>query len=275
MAEFKLAPPRKDVMLGPKFSHLKMKSNLRSWIVLGTLALATHATSAQSPPAMGGGPGWNLALNRLFGSVDAFSADTELRMLTAGGQELLRFTGIRFSFLDESVRVEIDMNGLKSTQMPPGAMESMKRMGMDQMVNVMLPQKKSFLMIYPGLEAYVEMPIPEEQYAVAPEDYTLEKSELGPDSIDGQSFQKSEVTLTDPNGKSQKVIVWTGTEPKDFPVQMQFTQGEQVIVMRHRNIELERPDPQLFQAPASYTRHTDVQALMQSAMQRMLKAAGQ
>lgn len=251
-----------------------MKSNLRFWIVLGTLTLAAHATFAQSPPAMGGGPGWNLALNRLFGSVNAFSADTELRMLTAGGQELLRFTGIRFSFLDESVRVEIDMNGLKSTQMPPGAIESMKRMGMDQMVNVMLPQKKSFLMIYPGLEAYVEMPIPEEQYAVAPEDYTLQKSELGPDSIDDQPFQKSEVTLTDPNGNTQKVIVWTGSEPKDFPVQMQFTQGEQIIVMRHRNIDLERPDPQLFQAPANYKRHADVQALMQSAMQRMLNGAG-
>lgn len=262
-------------MLGRYSAIMKMKSNLRSWIILGTLALAAHATFAQPSPAMGGGPGWNLALNRLFGSVNAFSADTELRMLTAGGQELLRFTGIRFSFLDESVRVEIDMSGLKSAQMPPGAVESMKRMGMNQMVNVISPLKKSFLMIYPGLEAYVEMPIPEEQYAVAPEDYTLQKSELGSDSIDGQTFQKSEVTLTDPHGNTQKVVVWSGTDPKDFPVQMQFTQGDQIIVMRHRNIELQRPDPQLFEPPASYTRHASVQELMQNAMQRMLQDTGQ
>jgi hypothetical protein len=251
-----------------------MKLKLHSWIVLGSLALAAHTTSAQTPPAMGGGPGWNLALNRLFGSVTAFTADTEIQMVSANGQELLRFTGIRFLFLDDSVRVELDMQGLKSAQMPPGAVESMKRMGMDQIVNVMLPEKKTFLMIYPGLEAFIEMPIPEEQYAVAPQDYQLQKTVLGPDSIEGQSFEKSKVTLTDPKGAIQEVLVWTGSDPKDFPVQMQFTQGEQAVIMRHRNVRLERPDAKLFQAPADYTRYTDVQGLMQAAMERMLSGAG-
>jgi hypothetical protein len=250
---------------------MTMKFHLLSLIALGfLLPPAVPTTTAQAPPAMGGGPGWNLALNRLFGSVTAFSADTEIRMLSASGQELLRFTGIRFLFLDDSVRVEFDMTGLQSAQMPPGAIESMKRMGMNQMVNVMLPQEKSLLMIYPGLRAFVEMPIPEEQYAVAPEDYRLEKTALGSESIDGQAFQKSKVTLTDPTGATQDVLVWTGADPKDFPVQMRFTQGDQTIVMRHRNVELKRPDPKLFQAPADYTRHTDVQGLMQAAMQRML-----
>jgi hypothetical protein len=252
---------------------MNMKSNLFSWLLLGSLPLTLQVTSAQSPPAMGGGPGWNLALNRLFGSVTAFSADTEVRMLSPSGQELLRFTGIRFLFLEDSVRVEINMSGLKSAQLPRGAMESMKRMGMDQMVSVMSPERRTTLMIYPALEALVEMPIPEEQYAVAAKDYQLQRTSLGPDSIEGESFQKSKVTLTDPQGVTQEVFVWTGTQPKDFPIQIQFTQGDQTVVMRHRNIELARPDPELFRAPSNYTRYSDVQGLMQAAMQRMLSGA--
>jgi hypothetical protein len=250
-----------------------MKSKLSSWILLGSLALTVHVASAQSPSAMGGGPGWNLALNRLFGSVTAFTADTEVRMLSPSGQELLRFTGMRFLLLDDSVRVEINMGGLKSAQLPPGAVESMKRMGIDQMVSVLLPNQKTTLMLYPVLEASVELPIPQEQYTAAAKDYRLERISLGPDSIDGESFHKSKVTLTDPQGATQEVFVWTGTHPKDFPMQIQFAQGDQIVVMRHRNVELARPDPALFQAPPNYTRYADVQGLMQAAMQRMLSGA--
>jgi hypothetical protein len=251
---------------------MKLKPNFHLCVILGALALFHHTNVVQSAPAVGGGPGWNLALNRLFGSIEGFTADTEIRMLGAGGQEVLQFPGIRFLLLDEAVRVEMDLTRVKSAQMPPGAMESMGRMGMDKMINVMLPEKKTVLMIYPTLESFVEMPIPEDQYAVAPEDYKLDRTALGSEVIDGEPHEKSKVILTDPKGATQEVTVWTGQKLKDFPVQLQFTQGNQVVVMRHRNVRLGRPEEALFKAPANYTRHTDLQSLMQAAMQRMLGA---
>jgi hypothetical protein len=251
---------------------MKLKSNSPLCILLGALILVPHSNSVEGAPAVGGGPGWNLALNRLFGSVEGFIADTEIRMFGADGQELLHFPGIRFLLLDESVRVEMDLTRVKSAQMPPGAMESMGRMGMDKMINVMVPERKTVLMIYPSLESFVEMPIPQEQYAVAPEDYQLDRTPLGTEEIDGETYEKSKVILTDPKGITQEVLVWTGQKPKDFPVQLQFAQGDQVVVMRHRNVKVGRPEEALFKAPSNYTRHTDLQSLMQTAMQRMLES---
>lgn len=251
---------------------MKPKSSLTILIATLLLNLSLIAT-AQTPPAMGAGPAWNVGLNRLFGDVTGFKADAEMRMLAPTGQELMRFTGIRFFLLDERVRVELDMSRLQAAQLPPGAVASMERMGMHRMVNILIPQTKSMLLLYPELSAFVQMPIPDNQAAFNPAEYKMSRTALESDSLDGQPVQKTRVTITDPRGATQEAVVWTGTSPKDFPVQLEFSQGDQTVLMRFRNVELTNPEPSLFEPPSDYARHAEFSTLMQAAMQRMLSGA--
>jgi len=231
---------------------------------------ATAPVQAQVPAA--GPPGWNAAMTKLFGDIKAFTAKAEMHALDKTGKETITLL-MGFALLDGNVRLDIDMAQMKGPQVPASAAAQLKQLSMDRMVAVVMPAKKSMYLIYPGLQAYVDMPLPEE-VALADKDYKIAKTKIGNEAVDGHSCVKHKVVMTDAKGQKAEAIVWNATDLKDFPLQMQMVDKESTVVMRYKEIQIAKPDAKQFVAPAGYMKHADMSQLMMAAMQKQMGSQG-
>ncbi|HXT39999.1 MAG TPA: hypothetical protein VN887_08250 [Candidatus Angelobacter sp.] len=236
--------------------------------IFAILVLASSASIVRAQMPAGGPPGWNAALTRLFGDVKAFSARTDVRQLDKAGKEMAALT-MDFALLEGDIRVEFDLAHVKGGQISPAAVAQMKQLGMDRTVAILQPTTRVMRVIYPRLEAYVDMPLPEDA-AATDKNFKIEKVKLGNEKIDGHSCVKHRVIMTDGRGGKAEALVWNATDLKDFPIQMQMNENESTVVMRYKQIQLARPEARQFQPPTGYKKHADVQQLMMAAAQRQM-----
>ena len=248
---------------------MKLKHSLAA---VAAMMLAGSIGFAQ-PQMSAGGAGWSAAMTKLFGDVKAFSARADMRVLDSAEKESMSMA-MTFALLDGMVRMEIDLAQMKSASMPPGAAASLKQMGMDRLTTIILPEKKSVCIIYPGLQAYVDMPLPEEEAAAAKKDFKISKTEMGKETIDGHACVKNKVIMTDDKGEKHEVLVWEASDLKSFPIQIRMTEKGTNVVIRYKDVQFSRPDARQFEAPAGYAKHTDMMQLMQVGMQKMANGAG-
>src|SRR5215469_16498091 len=137
-----------------------MKSLKRFKFLSATLALlaAVHLTAFAQLGGDQAAPGLNAAMLQLFGNNSNFIAHTEARVFDKGGNEIASMPMI-FERYGRSIRVELNMAQVKSRDMSPEFADQMKKLGMDQMITIMLPDKKTVLTIYPGLKSYAQSPM--------------------------------------------------------------------------------------------------------------------
>jgi hypothetical protein len=245
-----------------------------SCAALAAMFLNSQPAAAQIPGSTqgAGAPGMNASMVRLFGSNTNFVARVEARVADKKQQETTSMT-MGFKMLAGKIRVEINMADVKSREMPPEFAATMKQMGMDQMVTILLPEQKSIISIYPGLQSYAESPMPKDDVEAAAKQYNLEKTRVGKETIDGHPCEKDNVTLSDAAGDKEHVTVWYATDLKDFPVQMQIPAGDSTLTMKFRDVKLGRPETAEFEAPAGLARYTNVNDLMSAAATKKMNPA--
>ena len=172
-------------------------------------------------------------------------------------------------------RFELNLTDIKGGNMPPNAAAQMKSMGLDEMVTIALPDKKIVYLIYPGLQSYVEMPMPKADSVSTNSDYKMEATEIGKETMDGHPCVKNKVIVTGKDGVKHESTVWNATDLKQFPVKIQTADGGDEVIMLFKNISLGKPAAGSFEAPSGYTKYDNVQTLMQQQiMKRMGGAAG-
>lgn len=234
------------------------------------LALAASGLSALGQIGGPGGPaGVTAAITKLFGDTRAFTSKAEVQLLD-NAQKEIAVMPMDFSMSDSNIRVEMDLTQVKNQQMPPGAIESLKEMGMAHVISIINPGKTNALVLYPDQKILLKVALPKEEAAAAESKEKLKKTPLGNETVDGHPCVKNKVTLADSSGQSVDVTLWNATDLKDFPVQIQTKEQENTSIMRFKEVKLTRPDSGLFEAPADYTQCTSQQELMQA----MLKKAG-
>lgn len=249
-------------------------TSLRPLVTLAACSLIYSVVLAQPPMGMSGPPpGANAKMAKFFGDIKAFSAKAETRVLDKSAKETVSMT-MAFAMLDGKTRTELDLTQMKSAQMPPGGGDMMKQMGMDKMVTLSIPNKKTAYLIYPTMKAYAEMPMSEEETASSEQDLKIEKTSLGKETIDGHDCTKNKVTITNKKGEKSEATVWNAADLKDFPIQMQMTEKDTTIITRYKDIQFAKPDEKQFNPPEGFTRHTSMQQLMQAAMQKMMGGLG-
>ncbi len=126
-------------------------------LMLTLLALGLATARAQF-----GGPDGNPmddAMAKVFGTNLNFSAtmDTQMKMMPKG--ENIGMSGKIF-FANGNSRTEMDMTEMKGGKMTPQALTQIKSMGMDKIVSISQTDKKVIYMIYPGLQAYAKIELP-------------------------------------------------------------------------------------------------------------------
>ena len=237
---------------------------------LGLLWMISRAP-AQMPG--GGQPGVNGAMLKLFGDISAFTSKAEVRLTDKGTKEMTAMT-MGFARLERKVRLELDMSQIKSKQVTKESLAALKAAGLDQLATVVRPDRKVALIIYPAIAGYVEIPMSREEATDMERNYAVAKTRLGKETIDGHPCEKYKVTLTSTNGASQVAIVSYATDLREFPLKIEMNQPETQLVMLYKDVKLVRPDARLFEAPAGFTRHGNMELLMQSAVFKTLVQPG-
>ncbi|MBE0541454.1 MAG: hypothetical protein IH623_08720 [Verrucomicrobia bacterium] len=248
-------------------------SSLCGMAALLGLLVSSPAGLAQLPSLnLGGGgaaSGADLAtLARLFGSHTGFTAKSDIRVYDKDHKETVS-TLMNFAYLDNKARCEIDMTHMKHKDLPAGIADQLQQFGMDQVVSIVRPDKKSLHVIYPKLQSYVTLPLaPDNLEAVAKAKTTKER--LGTETLDGQPCVKHKVTLTTVNGEKQELTVWNASNLKDFPVQILTKQDEGTVITRYRQVQLARPEAKLFDPPATFKEYPDMQSFMQGVLAKIM-----
>lgn len=248
---------------------------LFSILFLAVLALGIIPASAQfGPPGRGGSGGPHLggATAKLFGDAKTFSAAMELQTTSPRG-EAVSLPG-KICFDTGKSRFEMNLTEAKGSQIPPDAAEQMKAMGMDTMVSLSRPDTKTICLIYPGLQSYVENPMPSADTA-GNDDFRIETTEAGQETVDGHDCVKNQVTVTDKDGKKHESTVWNATDLKKFPVKIVMSEKGHETTMLFKNISFEKPAASSFEIPDGFKKYGNMQTLMQEQMMKHMGMPGQ
>ena len=210
------------------------------------------------------------ALTKLFGELKAFTAKAEVQVLDEAQKEKVSMP-MDFALLDNNVRVEMDLTQMKNKDMPPGAADSLKQMGMAQIVSLIRPDKKAIYVMYPNQKTVLNMPMSPEDAAAAEKTPKLEKTAVGKETVDGHACVKNKVVITDDKGKNLEATTWNATDLKDFPVQIQTKDNQNTTVVHFKEVQFAKPEAKSFEIPADYTQFNDPQEMMQSIMKKVME----
>jgi hypothetical protein len=224
--------------------------NTRLSATLSIILLANHPTFAQLPSASPGS-GVNAAFVKLFGSVSAFTAKAETRVLDRSQEQLLRMP-MEFTSLDGKVRLDIDLSQVQSKNFSPSTLASLKQAGMDRLVSIFRPDKKVTYLIYPGVQSYQELTQSKAETEAAEKGLKLEKSGLGKDTLDGHPCVKNKVVVRSGKEPVLEAVVWNATDLKDFPIQVEMKENDNTMRMHFTDVRFVKPDAKQFDVPAAY-----------------------
>ncbi len=212
----------------------------------------------------GRGPGAGLA--EIFGKDKSFSAIAHTTVKGSDGNETQM--EMSYAVLEGKVRMEMDMTKMQGGRMPPQAVAQMRAMGMDKTVTIVLPEKHTGYLVYPGLKAYCELPMGAGSSAtVSDKPPKVDRTEIGKETIDGHPCVKYKVVVTPENGVPMNMLVWQATDLNNYPIQIQVeAENGMVATTRFQNINQSKPAASLFEPPSDYKRYGSVQELMMSKM---------
>jgi hypothetical protein len=244
---------------------------MKKTIALSTIALAFGIFAAQAQPHGGmggpGGPRFDGEMIKLFGDNPAFSANLEIQ--TAGGSArglngggTMTMPG-RIEVLNGATRFEMDMTKMTGANVPPQAAEQMKKMGMDKLETITLPDKNTSYMIYPCLNGYMETPLPDSAAASA-SDFKMDVTKVGEEKMDGHACVKNKVVVTDKEGKTHASTVWNATDLHNFPVRIEMADHGANAVMTFKDVKLSKPPEADFAPPAGAKKYKNFMEIMMS-----------
>jgi hypothetical protein len=221
-------------------------------VALPASLLAGQVAVAQMPSASSG-TGVNAAFVKLFGSVGAFTARVETRVLDQSQNQLVRMP-MEFASLDGKVRLGIDLSQVQSKEFTPSTLASLKQAGMDRFVSVFRPDKKLTYLIYPGVQSYQELVQSKGETEAAEKGLKLEKTGLGKDTLDGHPCLKNKVGVKSAKGPVLEAVTWNATDLKDFPIQIEMKEKDNTVRMHFTDVRFVKPDAKQFEVPAAYGR---------------------
>jgi len=248
-----------------------MKTSIRllTAVTFASSLFIAHAQFGRGPSSGPSGPDLSGAMGKLFGEHPAFAATTDFRTKVGESGTETIVPG-KLAFLEGKSRFEMDMTQMKGGQLPPGAADQMKQMGMDKMVIVTVPEKKVTYLIYPGLEAYTEIPTTNPDAAKSAAQYDVKVTELGRETIEGHGCLKNKAEVADKDGKKREFTVWNATDQKKFPLKIESKEGNTNTVMQFKDVSFDKPAASQFEPPAAYKKYDSMMSMMQQEMMKRM-----
>jgi len=242
-----------------------MKKSHYAFFTLLCSALIAYSQPAPAPA----GPNFDAAAAKLFGDNQAFSATMEFQAKDPDKGDLVSMPG-KISFDAGKSRFEMDLSEMKSSRMSASTAAQMKQMGMSTVITISRPDKKASYLVYPGLESYVENPLATANAKA--DDFKIETTELGKETVDGHPCVKNKAVVTDKDGNKHESTIWNATDLKNFPVKIVMNDGGNNATMAFKNVTFTKPDGKQFDPPADYTKYDDASTMMRDQIMKKMAA---
>jgi len=248
------------------------KTFILTLLTITGLAVATAQAQPHRPGSGNSGPHFGAALSKLFGDNQAFSAKLEFETPDPSAPNSGRTMTMpgKMSFDTGKSRFEMNLSEMKGSKMPPEAAAQMKAMGLDSMVTISRPDKKTAYIVYSGMQSYVETPLTDKSDSAAAEDFKSEITELGKETVDGHDCVKNKVVVSDKDGNKHESTVWNAKDIKGFPVKIESTEQGRKTVMTFKDVVFKKPDASDFETPTGYTKYSSMQEMMQAVMMKSM-----
>ncbi|MBM3828961.1 MAG: hypothetical protein FJ406_00295 [Verrucomicrobia bacterium] len=240
-------------------------------LILSCLAAFAVTAPAQLPGrGLEGAPGIGSsgAMLRFLGEHKAFIADVNIGTKGERGEAVLLPGKLAFS--DGQSRLELDLAKVEAGRLPPIVMESLKAAGMGQLVILTRPDRKLTYYVYPGMQAYSEMPLSEEQSGEAAKALKLEIMRIGEENLGGHPCVKNRVVVTDAQGKTQEATTWNATDLRNFPVAIETKERGTQVTLFFSNVRFGAPPNTAFEVPRDLRKYADSREMMREAMMKLL-----
>jgi len=250
-----------------------MKKQLRFIAVTAVCLCSTLATSRAQ--FGGGSPGsaFGGSITKLFGDNTTYSASLESSVKDDSGGDPMKMPA-KITYDQGKTRFEMDLTKATGLKLPPQALTQMKAMGMDVMVMISQPDKKMAYIIYPGLKAYAEMPMTDSNVPAKPDQFKMETTELGKETVDGHACVKNKQVVTDEKGTKSEFTSWNASDLKQFPVKIEMTEKGQAVSLSFKDVKFDKVDAAQFDPPSGFTKYTDMQTMMQTEMMKHIPQGG-
>lgn len=214
-----------------------------------------------------GGPQFDGALTKVFGDNTAFTATLESQITPKSGDPVTLPGKIAFDA--GKARFEMNLSAARGLNIPADAAGQMQAMGLDKITTISLPENKFIYLIYPGLQSYVENPLPDALTGTN-QNFKVATTELGKAIVDGHPCVENKVVVSDDKGATNEFTVWNATDLKNFPVKIITAKPEAEITMTFKDVSLTRPAADLFIPPTGYTRYDNMQTMVQTEMMKKM-----
>jgi hypothetical protein len=237
------------------------------------ISLLAGAGAFAQLPGGDGPPAFSAEMLKLFGNATAFTARADAQVFDKAKKELVR-TPMSLAARDGSLRVEIDLAQLHTSQLTPTALVMLKQLGLDRVISVLRPDRKTLYLIYPSAKSFTTLPLPDDASAMDGK-LKMQKTPLARETVDGHPCVKNNVRFTNAKGAVVlDAVTWNATDLKDFPVQIQLKDNDNSALLRLTQIQIGRLDAKWFEPAAGFTRYENPQALVVAQSKKALGAGG-
>jgi len=140
----------------------------------------------------------------------------------------------------------------------PGKDRKEQEMGGEQQVMIIRHDKELLWTVMPSQQMYMEMSLQGKQRPQGDDtsDYQIEKTEVGPDVVDGHPTTKYKVIATSPKGEKMGGFMWL--TPEGIQIKMDLIALVKGSKTRMKtgltNLKMGKQDASLFEVPSGYTK---------------------
>lgn len=240
---------------------------MKKFLLLPAAALLCGAVA--SAQMLNPGESTDNGMDQLFGNNQAFSATMKTEV--NGDKGSVTATAKMF-FNHGNSRTEMNISDVQSASLLAGTIAQMQAMGMDKTILISSADKKHNFLVYPDLQSYTMVPTPNAGSAATNENYQIQTTKLGDETVDGHPCVKNKTDVI-VAGKTNEFTVWNASDLKNFPVKIVMTKNDTDVTISFQNVSFEKPEEGLFVPPSNFTRYDNFQALMREAMMKRMGKA--
>jgi hypothetical protein len=162
-------------------------------------------------------------------------------------------------------------DAMKIWPMPSQARTLAKLTHTDTIVFLTKKDERTVYMIYPGVQAYIPIPIPDSalaEYDTRSGTIQIQKTELGQETLLGHPCIKYKAIDTEPNVPPQEGLIWGATDLQGFPIGMVLHSERGLMKFNFQDVQIRNPDLSLFVIPSNYISFTNSADLLNYAREK-------
>jgi hypothetical protein len=235
------------------------------WFFCGSVTAQDFSSLAPVLPQI------STIIKKISGAPPSFSANATVELTEAGSTNSMIVMPSKFTFADNKMRWDLDAGQMSGSIMSPEASLALRNAKLDQICFIERLDKKAEYVVFPGAQAYLNVPIPESELS-----NTLEKAEniklktevLGKETLDGYDCTKSRITVPAEANLHEEAIVWSASELKNYPIKLEIDTRAGRVAFHFRDVKFDAPPAGVFEVATNFACRASSQEIMDFAGQQ-------